>query len=53
MEIELLLPSTLTGQEGALILKGPAKIKRLDAERWGVAVEFLKELKTFEASKRY
>jgi c-di-GMP-binding flagellar brake protein YcgR len=52
-EIEFFLPPAFTGQEDTLILKGLGKVKRLDKDRLGIALEFQKELKTFEASRRY
>ena len=47
-EIILFLPPTFTGQKDDLILKGLGTVRRVDGDRWGIAVEFPKELKTFE-----
>ena len=47
-EIILFLPPTFTGQKDDLILKGRGKVRRVDGDRWGIALEFLKELRTFE-----
>ena len=52
-EIEFSLPPAFTGQEDTLILKGLGTVKRVDKDRSGVAVEFQKQLKAFEASQRY
>lgn len=52
-EIELFLPPTFTGQKDTLILKGLSTVKRVDADRGGIAVKFVKELKAFEASWGY
>jgi hypothetical protein len=50
-EIELLLPAEFTGQEDALLLRGQATVKRVERDRWGIAVEFHKQLKTFDVSR--
>ena len=47
-EIVFFLPPEFTGQNDTLILKGQGTVKRVDGDRWGIAVEFLKELRTFE-----
>ena len=52
-EIEFFLPPTFTGQENTLVLRGPGTVKRIDKERLGIALEFQKQFKTFEASRRY
>jgi hypothetical protein len=49
-EMCLFLPPEFTGQNHTLTLTGPAVIRRVDKEKQGVAVEFLKELKTFNPS---
>jgi hypothetical protein len=49
-EMCLFLPPEFTGQEHILTLTGPAVIRRIDEQKKGVAVEFLKELKTFKPS---
>lgn len=50
VEMRLFLPPEFTGQKDTLTLTGPAVIKRIEKDREGVAVEFLKELKTFRPS---
>jgi len=64
-EIQFFLPPAFTGQEDTLILKGLGTVKRtlilkglgtvkrVDKDRLGVAVEFQKQLKSFEASQKY
>jgi hypothetical protein len=52
-EIQLLLPPSFTGQADTLILKGLGTVKRVDKDTLGVAVEFQKQLRAFEASQRY
>jgi len=47
-EIIFLLPPEFTGQIDILILKGRGTVRRVDGDRWGIALEFLKELRTFE-----
>ena len=47
-EIIFFLPPEFTGQNHTLILKGLGTVRRVDRDRWGIAVEFLKELRTFE-----
>jgi hypothetical protein len=49
-ETHLFLPPEFTGQKHVLTLTGPAVIRRIDQHKNGVAVEFLKELKTFKPS---
>jgi c-di-GMP-binding flagellar brake protein YcgR len=49
-EMQLFLPPEFTGQSDTLTLTGPAVIKRVEQDKQGVAVEFLKELKTFSPS---
>ena len=49
-EMCLFLPPEFTGQKYILTLTGPAVIRRIDEQKEGVAVEFLKELKTFKPS---
>jgi c-di-GMP-binding flagellar brake protein YcgR len=46
----LLLPPELTGQPKTVLLRGPAVVKRIQGESGGIALQFLKEVKTFEAS---
>jgi hypothetical protein len=52
-EIQFFLPPAFTGQEDILILKGLGKVRRVDKDRLGIALEFQKELKAFEASRKY
>ena len=49
-EMRLFLPPEFTGQRDTLTLTGPAVIKRVEQNRQGVAVKFLKELKAFKPS---
>lgn len=49
-EMRLFLPPEFTGHSHTLTLTGPAVIKRVEKHMKGVAVEFLKELRTFEPS---
>lgn len=49
-EMQLFLPPEFTGQRNTLILSGAAVIKRIEKHNKGVAVEFLKQLKTFQPS---
>ena len=46
-EIIFFLPPTFTGQKDDLILKGLGTVRRVDGDRWGIAIEFTKELRTF------
>ncbi len=50
VEMRLFLPPEFTGQRDTLTLTGPAVIKRVEQDRQGVAVKFLKELKAFKPS---
>ena len=49
-EIAFSLPPEFTGQKDTLILKGLGTVKRVDGDRWGIAVGFVKELRTFGVS---
>ena len=49
-EMRVYLPPEFTGQNETLILTGPALVRRIEKERQGVAVEFLRELRTFQPS---
>ena len=49
-EMKIFLPPEFTGQRDTLTLTGPAVIKRIVEHKKGVAVEFLRELKTFQPS---
>ena len=46
-DLRLFLPPDFTGQPSTLILRGPGIVRRLDADRNGIAVEFLRSLRTF------
>ena len=52
-EIQFFLPPAFTGQADTLILNGLGTVKRVDKNKSGVAVEFQKQLRAFEASQRY
>ena len=47
-EIIFFLPPEFTGQNDTLTLKGLGTVRRVDGDRWGIAIEFPKELRTFE-----
>ncbi len=47
-DLHLVLPPEITGQDSDLVLNGPAVVKRIDKDNKVIAVEFLKELRTFE-----
>ncbi len=49
-ELRLFLPPDFTGQTQTLTLTGPGVLRRIEKDKEGVAVEFLRELKTFEPS---
>lgn len=49
-EMKLFLPPDFTGQSHILTLTGPAVIRRIVKDKKGVAVEFLRELKSFQPS---
>ena len=49
-EMKIFLPPEFTGQRDTLTLTGPAVIKRIVEHEKGVAIEFLRELKTFQPS---
>jgi hypothetical protein len=49
--LRLFLPPDFTGQPSTLILRGPGIVRRLDADRNGIAVEFLRRLRTFDPSR--
>jgi hypothetical protein len=54
-ELIFFLPPEFTGQNDTLILKGLGTVRRVEGDRGGIAIEFTKELKTFEvysANKR-
>ncbi len=52
-KILLFLPAEFTGQKETLVLIGSAVVKRVERDRGGIAVQFLKELKTFEVLRQY
>ena len=47
-ELMFSLPPEFTGQNDTVILKGLVTVRRVDGDRWGIAIEFTKDLKTFE-----
>jgi hypothetical protein len=47
-KIQFSLPPTFTGQERSLLLEGPGIVTRVDGDRLGIAIEFLRELRTFK-----
>jgi hypothetical protein len=49
-DLRLFLPPDFTGQPGTLTLRGQASVRRLDPDRNGIAVEFLRSLRTFDPS---
>ena len=49
--LRFFLPPSFTGQPGTLILEGPGVVRRLDAERSGMGIEFLRPLRTFDSSR--
>jgi hypothetical protein len=48
--VQLFLPPEMTGQKNTLILNGPAVVKRIGKERGGIALQFQKVLRAFNAS---
>lgn len=48
--VQLFLPPEMTGQRDVLMLTGQAIVKRVDKTMQGIAVQFQKELRTFEPS---
>jgi len=49
--LRFFLPPSFTGQPGTLILEGPGVVRRLDSERSGMGIEFLRPLRTFDSSR--
>jgi hypothetical protein len=49
--VRLFLPPEMTGQREALILQGPAVVIRVEKDRGGIALQFTKQLKTFDVSR--
>jgi hypothetical protein len=47
-ELRFFLPRDFTGQAATVSLGGPGVVKRLEAERNAVAVEFRRSLRTFD-----
>jgi len=46
--VRLFLPPEMTGQSDTLILQGPAAVRRAEIGRAGIALQFIKQLKTFD-----
>ena len=46
--VRLFLPPEMTGQSDILILQGSAVVKRAEKDREGIALQFTKQLKTFD-----
>jgi hypothetical protein len=49
--VRLFLPPEMTGQGDTLILQGPAVVIRAENDRGGIALQFAKQLKTFDVSR--
>jgi hypothetical protein len=49
--IFLLRPFEFTGQKHTLVLKGPGTVRRVAWDRWGIAIEFPRDLRTFEVHR--
>jgi hypothetical protein len=50
-ELRFFLPPDFTGQQMmTVVLRGTGVVRRLDARRNGIAIEFLKSLRTFDPS---
>jgi hypothetical protein len=49
--VQLYLPPEMTGHSETLILKGEGTVKRIEQTRKGVAIAFLRLLKTFIVSR--
>jgi len=47
-EIEFSFPPDFTGQKEILVLKGLATVIRVEKDSQGIALEFLKQLQTFD-----
>ena len=50
-DLRFFLPPDFTGQQDTLILQGSGVVRRLDAERGAIALEFLRPLRTFDPSR--
>jgi c-di-GMP-binding flagellar brake protein YcgR len=48
--VQLFLPPEMTGQQSTLVLGGPAVVRRVEKEQGGIALQFQKGLRAFEAS---
>jgi len=46
--VRLFLPPEMTGQSDTLILQGSAVVRRAEKDRGGIALQFIKQLKTFD-----
>jgi len=46
--VRLFLPPEMTGQSDTLILQGTAVVRRAEKDRGGIALQFIKQLKTFD-----
>jgi hypothetical protein len=46
--VRLFLPPEMTGQSDTLILQGSAVVRRAEKNRGGIALQFTKQLKTFD-----
>ena len=46
--VRLSLPPEMTGQSDTLILQCPAVVRRAENDRGGIALQFAKQLKTFD-----
>jgi hypothetical protein len=51
IDLGVFLPPEFTGQPDPVILRGQGIVRRLDPDRSGIAVEFLRNLRTFEPSR--
>ena len=49
--VRLFLPPEMTGQRETLILQGPAVVRRAEKDKGGIAIQFTKQLKTFDVSR--
>ena len=51
LTLRLFLPPEMTGQRETLIIQGPAVVRRVEKDRGGIALQFAKQLKTFDVSR--
>ena len=49
--VRLFLPPKMTGHRETLIIQGPAVVRRVEKDRGGIALQFAKQLKTFDVSR--